>query len=197
MSDDGLVARCSRCERERPLFEFARDKRKASGRKPWCRECDNDRSLRYYYANRDVVLARNNAYAAERRSPRLCACGQPTWRSQSPYCKPCSDRAVERRLLRRRREGMSTEQLARARELERANVRSRPSSAQRGYGTAHQALRKQIAAVVDAGGAVCWRCGRPIVPGSPWDLGHDDHDRSVYRGPEHRVCNRGARKSRR
>jgi hypothetical protein len=27
----------------------------------------------------------------------------------------------------------------------------------------------------------------------PWDLGHDDHDRSITRGPEHRDrCNRAA-----
>jgi hypothetical protein len=42
---------------------------------------------------------------------------------------------------------------------------------------------------VEAGGMACWRCGRLIVPGSVWNLGHDDHDRSVYRGPEHERCN--------
>jgi hypothetical protein len=34
----------------------------------------------------------------------------------------------------------------------------------------------------------CWRCGEPIVGtrrGADWVLGHDDHDRSVIRGPEH------------
>ena len=34
----------------------------------------------------------------------------------------------------------------------------------------------------------CWRCaaeGRAHdVDPSDWQLGHDDHDRSVYRGPE-------------
>ena len=29
-----------------------------------------------------------------------------------------------------------------------------------------------------------------ILPGEPWDLGHDDFDRSRYTGPEHRRCNR-------
>jgi hypothetical protein len=31
-----------------------------------------------------------------------------------------------------------------------------------------------------------------IAPGSPWDLGHVDGDRSKHWGPEHRRCNRGA-----
>ena len=30
----------------------------------------------------------------------------------------------------------------------------------------------------------------PIVPGTPWDLGHADGDRSRWTGPEHRRCNR-------
>lgn len=40
------------------------------------------------------------------------------------------------------------------------------------------------------GGVICWRCLEPIVPGQPWDLGHDDFNRAMYKGPEHRHCNR-------
>lgn len=71
------------------------------------------------------------------------------------------------------------------------------STAGRGYGGKHQAERKRWAAAVDAGKVTCWRCGQPIIPGTPWDLGHDDHDRRLYRGPEHSACNRaaGARKA--
>jgi hypothetical protein len=63
-------------------------------------------------------------------------------------------------------------------------------TAARGYGAVHQKLRAQAKALVDSGGAVCWRCGIAINPGEPFDLGHDDHDRGTYRGPEHRRCNR-------
>lgn len=62
---------------------------------------------------------------------------------------------------------------------------SQGSSTQRGYGYKHQQLRKQIESKVRAGRATCWRCEQPIKPTQHWDLGHDDYDRSIYRGPEH------------
>lgn len=68
------------------------------------------------------------------------------------------------------------------------------STTQRGYGHIHQHTRKQEARKVEAGEAYCWRClslGIPpeqawIPPGSAWDLGHDDLNREVTRGAEHR-----------
>ncbi|WP_353107873.1 hypothetical protein [Gordonia sp. (in: high G+C Gram-positive bacteria)] len=72
-----------------------------------------------------------------------------------------------------------------------------PTTAERGYGSAHKRLRQTWAPTVEAGGVACARCSRPISPYEPWDLGHDDHDRSVYTGPEHRRCNRGAPSRRR
>jgi hypothetical protein len=73
------------------------------------------------------------------------------------------------------------------------------STTARGYGTQHQTLRKEWAPLVEQGGVTCWRCGNLIAPGQAWDLGHDDHDRATYRGPEHRGPNRaaGARKGNR
>ena len=67
----------------------------------------------------------------------------------------------------------------------------------RGYGRRHKALRKRWEPKVAAGVVNCARCGKPIAPGSLWDLGHDDYDRTRYNGPEHRRCNRAAKPPRR
>src|SRR5262245_32336481 len=56
--------------------------------------------------------------------------------------------------------------------------------------TDHKRLRAEVAPLVLAGGARCWRCGDAILAGQPWDLGHDDTDRTLYRGPGHRWCTR-------
>lgn len=63
---------------------------------------------------------------------------------------------------------------------------SKGTTNQRGYNYKHQKLRKQVAPLVAAGKAECWRCKQPIHPGQPWDLGHSDTDRTRYMGPEHR-----------
>ena len=64
------------------------------------------------------------------------------------------------------------------------------STTARGYGAAHQRERAKWKPRVDAGMVNCWRCGRWLDPRLPWDLGHDDNDRRIYRGPECRPCNR-------
>jgi hypothetical protein len=65
--------------------------------------------------------------------------------------------------------------------------RPKAKTVARGYGHLHQKLRAEWAPRVAAGRVNCWRCGRLIRPGEPWDLGHDDNDRTLYRGPEHRL----------
>lgn len=64
-----------------------------------------------------------------------------------------------------------------------------PTQAERGYGPAHHRLRAQYQARMNAGETFrCWRCACFIDPRC-WRLGHDDDDRSVYRGPECIPCN--------
>ena len=76
-------------------------------------------------------------------------------------------------------------------EHERARDKARGTTTQRGYGSRHVKLRATYQASMDAGETyTCWRpeCGRAIDP-EHWQLGHDDHDRSQYRGPECPSCN--------
>jgi hypothetical protein len=69
-------------------------------------------------------------------------------------------------------------------------------TAERGYGSRHQALRRGWARKIAAGGVACARCGLLIALGEPWDLEHDDFDRTIYTGPEHRRCNRATSRKR-
>lgn len=67
------------------------------------------------------------------------------------------------------------------------------STTARGYGAEHQRARRAWAPVVAAGLVDCWRCGERIPADAPWDLGHDDLDRTMHRGPEHQRCNRATK----
>jgi hypothetical protein len=66
------------------------------------------------------------------------------------------------------------------------------SDKRRGYGWPHEQERARWKPLVDRGEVDCWRCGGWIPPGSDWQLGHDDNDRTRYRGAEHKRCNLGA-----
>jgi hypothetical protein len=71
----------------------------------------------------------------------------------------------------------------------RARDRARGTRQERGYDAAHVRARAQWQKFMDDGGeARCWRCGVVLDP-KLWHLGHDDHDRSVYCGPECVPCN--------
>lgn len=74
----------------------------------------------------------------------------------------------------------------------RAWDQARGTRAERGYDAAFSAARAKAKALVNAGGVLCWRCGKPIQPGSTFHFGHDDDDRSIIRGPEHPTCNLSA-----
>ena len=53
----------------------------------------------------------------------------------------------------------------------------------------HRRLRAPIQTKLDAGLPThCWRCGTRLT-GHDWHLGHDDHNRNIYRGAECVRCN--------
>lgn len=71
----------------------------------------------------------------------------------------------------------------------RARDRARGTRQERGYDARHDALRADYQRRMNRGETFqCWRCGDDIDP-EHWHLGHDDHDRSTYRGPECPPCN--------
>ena len=78
-------------------------------------------------------------------------------------------------------------------EHERSRDKARGTRRERGYDAAHDREGKRWRTKVAAGEHVtCWRCGEPIADPSDCHLGHDDHDRSITRGPEHATCNLSA-----
>lgn len=78
----------------------------------------------------------------------------------------------------------------RCQEHTRAKDRARGTRQQRGYDSGHDRLRRAYQLRMEAGEVfACWRCGHEI-DSDAWDLGHDDADRSQYRGPECLTCNR-------
>lgn len=57
------------------------------------------------------------------------------------------------------------------------------------YGWRQQQARERLRRVVDAGAAICARCGEPIIPGTSWALDHaPGGDPSEYLGPAYAFC---------
>ena len=71
------------------------------------------------------------------------------------------------------------------------NGNRQPSRHLRGYGSNHDARRRQIKPLVDSGNAICSRCGNPISPRERWHLDHTDN-REGYLGVSHAFCNLSA-----
>jgi hypothetical protein len=80
---------------------------------------------------------------------------------------------------------------------------SHGTTVQRGYGIAHRTERKRWQARIEHEGPVqcacqghCGKhggqCPTMINSETVWDLGHDDHDRTKWVGPECHTCNRAA-----
>jgi hypothetical protein len=65
-------------------------------------------------------------------------------------------------------------------------ISHRQSSTDRDYGSSHEAERRDWQRRMDRGETIlCRRCGKPINPREPWDLGHP-----APKHPEHRAHNR-------
>jgi len=76
---------------------------------------------------------------------------------------------------------------------ERARDKARGTRQTRGYSAHHNRTRADYQRRMDHGQTyTCWRCGDDIDP-EHWHLGHDDHDRTAYRGPECVPCNTATR----
>jgi hypothetical protein len=105
--------------------------------------------------------------------------------SRHRYCLTCRIEAMNERVSRRARRALTEEELAKARERERRRRRPPNPDHDQKYGHVPRSYRKRWKSEVDAGRVKCARCGRPIVPGQLWDLGHIDGDSSRYAGPEH------------
>lgn len=75
---------------------------------------------------------------------------------------------------------------------QREHEAQRGSRQARGYDRNYDRERRHWAGRIRQGDISCWRCRQPIRPDEPWDLGHDDNDRTIIRGPEHQHCNRSA-----
>lgn len=194
----GYASRCKACDRARAkrYYEANRERKRAyyqgryrerfaaglipvrmcercgevpamSQRHPFCEPCRL--AARYEAGKRH--LRRLTEYGFKVRS-FLCQECSTGFVSRSPSAKYCSD---------------TCRSVANSRKRELAG---RPGPEERGYGRAHRKLRQAWAAQVAAGLVDCARCGERINPNEPWDLGHDDHDRTAYSGPEHRRCNR-------
>lgn len=163
----------------------------------YCPICRNEQTKEYQrrrLKTDDEYRKRKNAQALVRRTKRIqaekqqdilegrrlqngdliktCKCGQTIY-GRRQKCNDCVN-------LTRKRNSVGHRQ-------------KYGSAVERGYGYEHIKLRRKYAEELHRVGFThCWRCGEIIYDGQPWHLGHDDWDRSKYRGPEHAKCNTAA-----
>jgi len=154
-----------------------------------CRLCDRIRHRRYVAEHPE-----------EHRAAQAEAMAR--WKAKQPPKPPKLCRRCGGVVEDRRRWYCSDECLAAARAANpHKSGRRKPhteSASRRGYGQEHKRLRERWKRIVDAGAAVCPRCGLLILPGEPWDLGHvDGSAKMLYQGAEHRRCNRATNRRRR
>lgn len=202
MADATATSRCTRCERELPLSEFATDRSKHRGVKSWCKRCDNARSKAYYhkpkfrnclYCSKPSIAGPQGGrfctpicadlHSWERRNPPLsiltCAeCGNPWARTTGSTALCCSLRCKQARSRRQ------------ARELERRTRRNRHHSlARRAATTAGDVTAHHIAELLRRRHQ-CPLCGTRMTNrhGHPHSK-HIDHIMPLCVGGTHTIGN--------
>jgi len=177
------LRRCYMCKRQLQIEQFTRDRHKSLGRSYRCQDCDRGRCRIYYQDDperrekkRQTSLTWSRIHLGV-QDPRICSRCQlrPAQSQRHHYCEACRS---------------ETDQARREREKIRNRARGRGTLKEQGYGADHFRRRKALIPLVATGQVQCARCFEFIAPGEPWDLGHDDVDRTRYSGPEHRRCNR-------
>lgn len=63
--NDGSLKTCSKCHKEKPLSEFSKDKSKADGHYPSCKDCMNLYSKDYYLRNKNKILNKHKKLRLE------------------------------------------------------------------------------------------------------------------------------------
>lgn len=56
------LKRCSKCEEQRPLGDFNKDKAKKDGLRGYCKPCDREKARRWYIENREADLERKRRW---------------------------------------------------------------------------------------------------------------------------------------
>ena len=60
------------------------------------------------------------------------------------------------------------------------------------YRGKHDAVRARLRVLIDSGGVLCSRCGKPIMPGAKFHADHVEGTVDQYRGAAHPRCNERA-----
>ena len=127
---------CTKCGETKPLDDFHRDRSKADGRRPDCRECALEHRRRYYEENRDKELERKRQYYEENRDKEL--------ERKRQYLEENRDKELERhRRYREENRDKALESSRRYREENRDYCRA----LSRAYVSESQAMSVEMATV--------------------------------------------------
>lgn len=89
--------RCGRCGKEKPLDAFARHRRSADGRQPWCRECkaDHQRGNPNREVYRETYMAKNPQLRGVYHKRWSAKLRQDVLEAYGRECSCCGERREE------------------------------------------------------------------------------------------------------